>query len=581
MLSVPVAYRLTEAVTVKGDIRRGCIGSAAHTGRATVIRCCGLSRLSEALSRFKQRMPKCRKRVYSTECFKKHSVFFVSGMDPGDRTSWSQLSIIVLKGDFIMDGYSNETRMQQEELLISEKTEFRREVGLFGGISVLAGIMIGSGIFYIGGIVLLRCGMSLGLALLVWILGGLVTLMSGICYAELGAMMPKAGGGYVYLREAYGERIAFMSGFSNFILGSSGSIAALAVAFSSAIASLMPGSLFAENTLLQKGFGILMVLILTAINIFGIKLGSTVQNIFMILKMLPIALILICGLFMGTENPELSLMPQGDVSIPALLGMMAYGVVATMWAYEGWMNLNGIAEEIKKPSKNIPLAIIFSIIGVTALYVLFNFAVYRVLPYSTILTMIGSGNDYLGTEAAGVLFGNAGGVIVAIAMVLAIFNSLNGCVMVFPRTYYAMAKDKAFFQSLGHLHPVYRTPANALVASALVSILLICTRNLSQLTSLVAFCGMLFNSLVFYAVKVFRKKYPEMHRPYKVWFYPALIYVIITIMAGLAINTFIEDPMTSAIGLAVPAAGLLLYELVFKRQREVSGELCQEADGNI
>ena len=195
--------------------------------------------------------------------------------------------------------------------------------------------------------------------------------------------------------------------------------------------------------------------------------------------------------------------------------------------------------------------------------------------------MIGSGNDYLGTEAAGVLFGNAGGVIVAIAMVLAIFNSLNGCVMVFPRTYYAMAKDKAFFQSLGHLHPVYRTPANALVASALVSILLICTRNLSQLTSLVAFCGMLFNSLVFYAVKVFRKKYPEMHRPYKVWFYPALIYVIIAIMAGLAINTFIEDPMTSAIGLAVPAAGLLLYELVFKRQREVSGELCQEADGNI
>ena len=462
----------------------------------------------------------------------------------------------------------NEARIRQEEALSSEKTEFKREVGLFGGISVLAGIMIGSGIFYIGGIVLLRCGMSLGLALLVWIIGGLITLMSGICYAELGAMMPKAGGSYVYLREAYGEKVAFMSGFSNFILGSSGSIAALAVAFSAAIASLMPESAFAGSELMQKGFGIIMVLILTAINIFGIKLGSTVQNIFMVLKMLPIALILICGLVMGTESPDLMMMPQGNVSIPAVVGMMAYGVVATMWAYEGWMNLNGIAEEIKNPSKNIPLAIIFSIVGVTALYVLFNFAVYRVLPYATIVTMIDSGNNYLGTEAANVLFGNAGGIIVAVAMVLAIFNSLNGCVMVFPRTYYAMAKDKAFFKSLGKLHPEYKTPVNSLIVSALVSIALICTRNLSELTSLVAFCGMIFNSLVFYAVKIFRKKYPDMKRPYKVWFYPVLIYVIIAIMIGLAINTFIEDPMTSIIGLAVPLVGLALYELVFKKQKE-------------
>ena len=239
-----------------------------------------------------------------------------------------------------------------------------------------------------------------------------------------------------------------------------------------------------------------------------------------------------------------------------------------MWAYEGWMNLNGIAEEIKNPAKNIPLAIIFSIVGVTALYVLFNFAVYRVLPYATIVAMIDSGNNYLGTEAANVLFGNAGGIIVAVAMGLAIFNSLNGCVMVFPRTYYAMAKDKAFFRSLGKLHPVYKTPVNALIVSGLVSIALICTRNLSELTSLVAFCGMIFNSLVFYAVKIFRKKYPDMKRPYKVWFYPVLIYVIIAIMIGLAINTFIEDPMTSVIGLAVPAVGLVLYELVFKKQKE-------------
>lgn len=459
---------------------------------------------------------------------------------------------------------------QAVQELSSEKTELKREVGLFGGISVLAGIMIGSGIFYIGGIVLQRAGMSLGLALLVWVIGGLITLMSGICYAELGAMMPKAGGGYVYLREAYGERVAFMSGFSNFILGSSGSNAALAVAFSTSIASMVPGSFFAESGLTQKGLAIAMIVLLTVINIFGIKLGSTVQNIFMVLKMLPIFAILICGLFMGKQNPSLSVIPASNPGFAQICGMVAFGVVATMWAYEGWTNLNGIAEEIKKPKKNLPLAIIVSIIGVTVLYVLFNYAVYRVLPYDTIVSMIESGNYYLGTAAAGSLFGSAGGLIVGAAMILAIFNSLNGCVMVFPRTYYAMARDGAFFKSMAKLHPIYKTPVNALVVSGVVSIALVCARDLGQLTSLVAFCGMVFNGLTFYAVIRLRKKYPTMDRPYKVWGYPVMIIIICLIMVGLMINTFMEDPVTSVIGLAVPIVGLVLYELVFKKNREAA-----------
>lgn len=451
--------------------------------------------------------------------------------------------------------------------LTSEKTELRREVGLFGGISVLAGIMIGSGIFYIGGIVLQRSGMSLGLALLVWLVGGLITLMSGICYAELGAMMPKAGGGYVYLREAYGERVAFMSGFSNFVLGSSGSNAALAVAFSAAIASMIPSSGFAQSELAQKGLAVSMIVLLTAVNIFGIKLGSTVQNVFMVLKMLPIFLILVCGFVMGTETPSLSLVPASAPSPAEICGMVAFGVVATMWAYEGWTNLNGIAEEIHRPKKNLPLAIIASIIGVTVLYVLFNYAVYRVLPYDTIVSMIDSGNYYLGTEAANRLFGSAGGLVVGAAMILAIFNSLNGCVMVFPRTYYAMARDGAFFKGMAKLHPTYKTPVNALIVSGLVSVALVCTRNLSQLTSLVAFCAMVFNGLTFYAVIRLRKKYPTMERPYKVWGYPVMIVVICLVMIGLMINTFVEDPVTSVIGLAVPAVGLALYELAFNRGR--------------
>lgn len=460
----------------------------------------------------------------------------------------------------------NENQVIQD--LSSEQTELKREVGLFGGISVLAGIMIGSGIFYIGGIVLERSGMSLSLALLVWIIGGLITLLSGICYAELGAMMPKAGGSYVYLREAFGERTAFMSGFSNFILGSSGSNAALAMAFCAAIASMIPDSFFAQSQIAQKALAIFMIALLTVINIFGVKLGSAVQNIFLVLKMLPIFLILICGLIMGNETPSLSIIPASNPSFIQICGMIAFGVVATMWAYEGWTNLNGIAEEIKHPKRNLPLAIIISIISVTVLYVLFNYAVYRVLPYDTILEMVNSGNYYLGTAAANSLFGSAGGIIVGSAMILAIFNSLNGCVMVFPRTYYAMARDGAFFKGMAKLHPTYKTPVNALIVSGVVSILLVLARDLSQLTSLVAFCAMVFNTLTFYAVIRLRKKYPTMDRPYKVWGYPFMIIVICLIMVGLMINTFMEDPITSIIGFVVPALGLVLYELVFKKTRE-------------
>ena len=234
----------------------------------------------------------------------------------------------------------------------TETIGLRREVGLFGGISVLAGIMIGSGIFYIGGIVLERSGGNLGLALLVWAVGGLITLLSGICFAELGAMMPKAGGYYVYLREAYGERVAFMCGITNFFLSSAGSISALALAFAAAISSMVP-----MGELAQKAIALGSILLLTLINIRGIRQGSMVQNIFMVLKLLPIALIIICGLAMGNESPNWFSFPEGveTPSIGTILSMMAFAVLATLWAYEGWTNLNTIAEEIKEPKRNIPL----------------------------------------------------------------------------------------------------------------------------------------------------------------------------------------------------------------------------------
>lgn len=354
-----------------------------------------------------------------------------------------------------------------------------------------------------------------------------------------------------------------MCGFANFTLANSGSIAALAVAFAAALSSMVPLDDFT-----QKAIAVGLVCLLTAVNIRGIKAGSIVQSIFLVLKMLPIVLILVAGLFMGTESPDLFAMPGETPSIMSILSMVGFAVIATLWAYEGWTNLNVIGEEIKNPKRNIPLSIILSIVGVALLYVLFNYAVYRVIPFETIQQMVASGNYYLGTAAAESLFGSAGMIVVGSAMVLAIFSSLNGCIMAFPRMYYAMARDGAFFSSLGKLHPQWKTPANAILASSAVSICLILFRSLSELTSLVAVCGMIFHGMSFYAVIILRKKYPTMERPYKVWLYPFTVFLICIIMVALVANTVINDPVTAALSFIVPLIGLGLYEVLFRKNHE-------------
>ncbi len=285
----------------------------------------------------------------------------------------------------------------------------------------------------------------------------------------------------------------------------------------------------------------------------------------MVLKMFPILLIMICGLVFGNQQVNVHITFSSNMNMISILGMIAFAMIATMWAYEGWTNLNGIAEEIKHPQRNLPLAIILSICGVTFVYVAFNFAIYRVLPLETIHQLINEDNYYLGSAVADVLFGSWGKIIVGVAMILAIFNALNGCIMVFPRNYYAMAKDGAFIKSIGILHPKYKTPVHALIASAMVSSILIFSRDLSQLTSLVAIVGIIFNALIFYAVIILRNKYPTMHRPYKVWAYPITIILVLCVMIGLIINTFMEDPITSMIGFIVPLIGCVIYQWLYAK----------------
>lgn len=270
--------------------------------------------------------------------------------------------------------------------LTTEKTELKREIGAFGGVSIIAGIMIGSGIFYLGAYVLQRVGMNSGLALLCWIIGGVISLFGGLAYAEMGAAMPQSGGRVVYLNEAYHPIVGFMNGFVDWLIGGPGSVAALALALMGVFQPIFHLSDFG-----CKIAAVVLIFGITAYNMVGVKLASVVQNVSMIAKMVPVAIILLAALFVGHVTPDLSF---GSASVYAaenntsVFSMIALAVVASLWAYEGWTNLNTVAEEMKNPRKNLPLALIIGIGGVTILYALFNFAIMKVLPHEEIASMI-------------------------------------------------------------------------------------------------------------------------------------------------------------------------------------------------
>jgi len=447
------------------------------------------------------------------------------------------------------------------------KSEFKQEIGIFGGVSIIGGIMIGSGIFYLGSYVLLRTGMSLGLALLCWIVGGIVSLLGGLCFAELGASRPVAGGMVVYLNEAYHPIVGFLFGFASWLISGAGSIAAIAVALPTALRSF-----FGVSDMGVKVIAIALIVALTVYNYLGVKKASILQNVSMVAKLIPIAIIMFGALMFGNQSPDLSLAPADGSSagFTGMIGMIAFATVATLWAYEGWTNLNTVAEEMKNPKKNLPLSIVIAIGGILVIYTLFNYSIYRVIPHTEIVTMINGGNYYLGTEVAKRIFGNVGGTIVLVGMIISMFGSLNGMILAFPRTYYAMAKEGHFFKSYGKLHPKYKVPHVSIIGQCVISVALVLFRNLDQLTSMVVFSGMLFNVLVVVAVLIYRKKYPDLERPYKMWGYPVTVIITILIFAGLMINTFIEDPVTALIGFIVPAFGCLVY-LYFDKQLKKEG----------
>lgn len=441
---------------------------------------------------------------------------------------------------------------------MSEKEQqqgLRKELGLFHSVSIVGGIMIGSGIFYVSTYVLERSGLSASFAILAWVIAGLMSLMAALCYAELGTSMPQAGGTYNYISKAYGPGIGFSMGITDFFISQSGSISALAVGFTTYFSLLVP---LTEWQI--KGMAIAIIVVLSLVNMMGVKKGGNLQGIFMIAKLVPIGIIIVCGLVMGKMNNPMDIVP-GEGMNP--LSAFALAIVAALWAFDGWSSVYIVSEELKNPKRDLPRAVIIGVLGVTVVYVLFNLALLKVLPIDEIVA-----TEAPGSMAAQAIFGKPGAVLVTVGALIAIFGSCNGCILAYPREYYAMARDKRFFKVFAKINPKTGTPVNAQLATMVVSSALILFGTFEQLTALVAFCAWIYYTLGVSSVYVFRKKYPDMERPYKVWGYPVLPAVTILLSLVVLVTTLWEDPMNSAIGVAIPVAGYILYHIYFKKQAD-------------
>ena len=448
--------------------------------------------------------------------------------------------------------------------------KLKRQLGLFDSTMMVIGIVIGSGIFMTTGL-MAEALPSASFILIAWALGGVVMLAGALTYAELGAAMPKAGGQYVYLREAYGPLPAFLFGWVAFIAYLTGTNAAIAVAIAEHMGSFFP-TLSPGNIILDLGFynlssGQLLALSiifgLSLVNYLGVVLGKWVQNVLTILKIGSILVFALVGLFVTTNvSIDYNLNPTGMSFGQVLMGM-GVALIAVNWAVGGWDYVTLVSGEVKSPEKNLPRALMFGTLAIIFLYILINLAYLKSMPISQI-----AGEVKIGEASARALFGNGIAGLFTVAVMLSMFGSLNGNILVGPRVTYAMAKDDLFFRQAADVHPKYRTPGNAIILQGIWAGILTLTGTFKELITLVVFVNFMLWIAASSTVFVLRKKQPDLHRPYKVWGYPWVPALFILFSLAVMVNTFFESPSQSLMGLALTFLGLPAYYYWNKRKIE-------------
>ncbi|AXQ27836.1 amino acid permease [Solimonas sp. K1W22B-7] len=435
-------------------------------------------------------------------------------------------------------------------------TRLIRGLGFVDAAAIVVGSMIGTGVFLKSAVMAQQVG-SGAWVLTAWVLAGVLSLAGALSYAELGAMFPRAGGEYVYLREAYGDLTAFLNGWTRFWIAGPGTIAAYAVG----AATFMEGAVGLEFIGGKAGMGIAFILFFSALNCLHVSVGGRVQSLVTGVKLL-----LILGLTVGVLffSPAASMGHLGEASmgqslLPSGLGM---AMLAALWAYDGWNNLPMAAGEVKQPEKNVPLSLILGVLLVMVVYCLINLGYFLALPLTEVLSANSSVNPGalpVATKAAMTFMGAAAVGAVSIAFVISALGAMNGSVLSNARVPFAMAQDGLFFRQLGYLSPSTRVPLVSVLVQAVIAAAMAAMGTFDQLTNYVVFSSWIFYALVCAGVIVLRRKRPELARPYRVLGYPWVPIVFVGVSVLLIANTLWTMPVESGIGLVLIGVGVPVF----------------------
>jgi len=443
----------------------------------------------------------------------------------------------------------------------SEPGELPRVVGPGQATAIVVGTIIGSGIFLVPREMMQDVG-SASLVYLAWIVGGLLSLFGAMTYAELGAMLPYAGGEYVYLRGAYGDTTAFLYMWTWFAVAKPASIAAVTIGLARTLGffpafhwlgDAVPGPFPLHWSQL---FAIAVTWFITGLNYLGIKKAADFQLVFTSLKVILILIVaVLCFSFTsGSWGNFRTSLPH---AVGGLSGFMA-ALIATLWAYDGWNDLTMVAGEVKRPERSLPIALIGGLFIVGFLFMATNAAIQYILPASGI-----AASERPAVTALTVVAGPAGAGFVAAAMALSIFVTLNGTIMSGARIPYAAARDRLFFHQFGHIHPRWQSPSTSLIIQALLStVLLLFLSKFAQFFELAVFAEWLFYMLTATTVFVYRHRRPGAIRPYRVWGYPVLPAVFVLCATAVLISSYAENLKGSLMGTGLILLGLPVLWLV-------------------
>ena len=473
----------------------------------------------------------------------------------------------------------------------TETTEFKPRLGALDATMIVAGGMIGSGIFIVSSEITRYVG-SAGWLIIAWLITGFMTITAAVSYGELSAMYPKAGGQYVYLQKAYNPLVAFLFGWSFFSVIQTATIAAVAVAFSKFTAYLIP-SVGESNIIADLGFikisaaqilAICLILFLTYTNTRGVKESKMIQNTFTFTKLISLFGLIIVGFLFAQHNywdinwtnafaAKQNIATTGvdgvvsnswvPVQGTALIGLMAAAMVGSIFSSDSWNNVTFIAGEIKNPQRNIGLSLFLGTSIVTLIYISANLMYLYVLPLNE---MAFAENDRVAITAANAVLGNIGTIVIAVMIMVSTFGCNNGLILAGSRVYYTMAKDGLFFKKAGTLNK-NEVPSYGLWIQALVASLLCLSGKYGDLLTMVSFIVVIFYVLTIIGIFILRKKEPNLPRPYKAFGYPLLPAIYIVMATIFCIGLVYTKPFYSLWGLVITLIGIPLYYLALRNQK--------------